>query len=157
MSSDAKGAPIVIVWLCGCAATPDYRAPEFPPAATGPFVSTSTLVDAATSAPDAWWLLYQDEVLAKLVQEALDKNADLKVAMANLAISRAVLDEARAGRYPGTQLNAGVLYGRNSIADSIAATAHRSAGNVYTLDYSHLLGPGNRTEPGLSVWIPQPS
>ncbi len=27
--------------------------------------------------------------------------------------------------------------------------------NLYTLDYSHLLGPGGRTEPGVSVWRPQ--
>jgi hypothetical protein len=39
---------------------------------------------------------------------------------------------------------------------SAARIAIDSSGNVYTLDYSHLLGPGGRTEPGLSVWIPQP-
>jgi hypothetical protein len=38
-----------------------------------------------------------------------------------------------------------------------ARIAIDSSDNVYTLDYSHLLGPGGRTEPGLSVWIPQPS
>jgi hypothetical protein len=27
--------------------------------------------------------------------------------------------------------------------------------NLYTLDYSYLLGPGGRTEPGVSVWRPQ--
>jgi hypothetical protein len=29
--------------------------------------------------------------------------------------------------------------------------------NVYTLDFAHLFGPGGRTEPTLSVWIPQNS
>jgi hypothetical protein len=36
-----------------------------------------------------------------------------------------------------------------------ARIAVDSRGNVYTLDYSYLLGPGSRTEPGLSVWIPK--
>jgi hypothetical protein len=36
-----------------------------------------------------------------------------------------------------------------------ARIAPDSWGNVYTLDYAHLLGPGDRTEPALSVWTPQ--
>jgi hypothetical protein len=35
-----------------------------------------------------------------------------------------------------------------------ARIAMDASGNLYTLDYSHLLGPGDRTEPGVSVWIP---
>ena len=30
-----------------------------------------------------------------------------------------------------------------------------AAGTLYTLDYAHLLGPGGRTEPVLSVWTPR--
>lgn len=127
-----KAAPIGLLWISACAGISEYRTPEVPVAAKGPFVSTSPTVDPASTAPDAWWQLYEDEVLSKLVAEALDKNADLKVAIANLSISRAVLEEARAGRYPGTQLSAGVLYGRNPIADSIAAASHKSASNLYT-------------------------
>lgn len=128
----AKAAPIGLIWITACAGIPDYRAPAIPLAATGPFVSTSKLVDTMSTAPDAWWQLYEDDELSKLVAEALEKNADLKVAVANLAISRAVLEEARAGRYPSTQLSAGVLYGRNLIGDSIAGTLHKTAGNQYT-------------------------
>ncbi len=42
----------------------------------------------------------------------------------------------------------------NVNAARIALDAWR---NLYTLDYSHLLGPGGRTEPGVSVWRPQSS
>jgi hypothetical protein len=38
-----------------------------------------------------------------------------------------------------------------------ARIAVDSAGNLYTLDYAHLLGPGGRTEPVLSVWTPRNS
>ena len=102
-------APIGLICIGGCAGVPDYRAPQPAVASTGAFVSTSPMVDATTAAPDSWWLMYDDDVLSKLVAEALEKNADLKVAMANLSISRAILDEARAGRYPSTQTSAGGL------------------------------------------------
>ena len=128
----AKLAPMAAACIAACATVPDYRAPELPATAKGPFVSMSQTVDPMSTAPDAWWQLYEDDALSKLVAEALERNADLKVAVANLAISRAVLQEARAGRYPGTQLSTGVLYGRNQIADSLAAASHKTAGNVYT-------------------------
>jgi NodT family efflux transporter outer membrane factor (OMF) lipoprotein len=48
-----------------------------------------------------------------LVQRALTQNENLKVAAANLAYAQAQVDEARAGRYPSTDLAFGPSYGRS--------------------------------------------
>jgi NodT family efflux transporter outer membrane factor (OMF) lipoprotein len=136
-------ANIALVCASGCAQGPDYRAPTLPALAVGPFVSTSPLIDATLAAPDAWWQLYEDDALSGLVVEALTKNADLRVAVANLSMSRAAMQEAQAGRYPSTQLFTGTQYGRSQIADSIAGTAHKTASNLTTyvggLDVSYEL------------------
>lgn len=148
-------ARAVLVCLSGCAQVSDYRAPNLPTLATGPFVSTSPTVDATNAPLDAWWQLYEDAALSGLVIEALTKNADLRVAVANLSISRAAIQEAQAGRYPSTQLTAGVLHGRNQIADSIAGTAHKTASNLTTylggLDVSYELDLYGRVARGIEA------
>jgi NodT family efflux transporter outer membrane factor (OMF) lipoprotein len=62
--------------------------------------------------PGRWWSLFGDPILDRLVEEALVANTDLRVAAANLARSRAVLREARAGRLPSTELSASAAYGQ---------------------------------------------
>jgi len=114
-------AGLVAGLLTACAVGPDYQAPAIAPPAAAAFVSHADGVDPAKDPPDAWWRLYEDERLAGFVAEALAANTDLRVAMANLQLARAVMREAHAGRYPTTQLSAGALYGRSLTADSIAA------------------------------------
>jgi len=123
--------------LAGCAVGPRFTPPATPPTAGGPFVSANR-PNAAVSAPlpAHWWRLYQDPVLDSLVSEALVHNEDLKVAAANLAYARGLLEEARAGRFPTTDLTAsGPGYGRDAFqvfANSPATTAY-SAG--FTASY----------------------
>lgn len=97
--------------LGGCAVGPDYRPPATPPAAADRFVTAAPATDAAAPLPDAWWRLYDDPVLDRLVARAFAANADLRVAAANLARARAVADEAGAGRLPTTDASGGVSYG----------------------------------------------
>lgn len=101
--------------LTGCAAVgPDYQ-PALPQTA-----AQATLHAAGDAAftPDAppgdWWRLYDDARLDALVADALEANTDLRIAAANLARSRAVLREVRAGRSVDTVLSAGASYGRES-------------------------------------------
>ena len=114
-------------FMTGCTLGPTHRLPAVLPQAAGAFVSESSTVDPTRDPPDAWWRLYDDDVLARFVAEALIANSDLRVAVANLALSQAVLREVRAGRYPTTQISAGAVYGRNLIADSVAAAFHGHA------------------------------
>ncbi len=100
--------------LAGCAVGPNYQ-PALPP------VETQAALDASAApafTPDEprgdWWRLYDDPRLDALVAEALEANTDLRVAAANLARSRALLRETRAGQSIDTTLSASGNYGRES-------------------------------------------
>ena len=122
------------VALQACAVGPRYQAPATPSAATGPFVSTAA-VATDQPPPENWWRLYQDPVLDQLVGQALTENQSLKVAAANLAYAQALLDEAKAGRYPSTSLSAGGSYGRsgNTLLSAAPAAWAYTAG--FTASY----------------------
>lgn len=102
-----------------CAAGPAYVPPQSPPAAAGPFISHAAGIDAARDLPADWWRLYRDPALDDLIAQAFAANTDLRVASANLAKARAVMQEARAGRLPGTDVSGGVGYG-NSVQSGLS-------------------------------------
>lgn len=86
------------VLLAGCAIGPDYaRAPLDLPATWAPAASNARRAD---SVGDAWWSLYADPVLDRLIDEALAHNADLRVAAARVLEARALAGIADADRYP---------------------------------------------------------
>ncbi len=94
-----------------CATAPAYERPLAPETAQGDFVTRSGVFDPAMPVPDDWWRLYDDPDLSALVERALAANTDLRVAEANLAKARAVVQENRAGRLPETDLSGGATYG----------------------------------------------
>ena len=112
---------LTALMLGACAVGPTYHAPVTPQTAQGAFVSSEAATSTGQPLPADWWNLYNDPALDGLVQEALTENRDLKVAAANLAKAVAVLQEARAGRFPSTELNAGVSYGQSSTSDLVAS------------------------------------
>jgi NodT family efflux transporter outer membrane factor (OMF) lipoprotein len=118
--------------LAGCAVGPRYVAPQTPPTAAGPFVSSAPQASANAPLPPNWWRLYDDPVLDRLVGEALTENQDLKAAAANLAYAQAVLGEARTGLLPTTELSAAASYGRSATADANAAAAGVSPRNAWS-------------------------
>lgn len=105
--------------LSACAVGPDYHPPAPVSGAEVPWVSTSPGAETVAEPPDAWWELYHDETLDKLLKEAFEANTNLRIAAANLTASRAVLQATRAGRYPQTQAEAQAIYGRDPITEEI--------------------------------------
>lgn len=103
--------PLLPLLVSACAAGPAYKSPPAPPAAAGSFLTVADGLDSVATPPDDWWRLYRDPVLDDLIARAFAANTDLRVAAANLASARAVLQEARAGRLPSTNLSGGVSYG----------------------------------------------
>jgi NodT family efflux transporter outer membrane factor (OMF) lipoprotein len=95
----------------GCAVGPNYRPPATPRAASAPFVSATPIIAADKPPPADWWRLYDDPALDGLVQEALTENADLKVAAANLLRAKGVLEQAKAGLFPTTEVQLTDLWG----------------------------------------------
>jgi NodT family efflux transporter outer membrane factor (OMF) lipoprotein len=102
-----------------CAVGPNYRPPATPAPAAAPFVSATPAIASPDAPPADWWRLYDDATLDKLVQDALTENTDLKVAAANLAKAQAVLQQARAGLFPTTELGANDLWGVSSGAQLV--------------------------------------
>jgi NodT family efflux transporter outer membrane factor (OMF) lipoprotein len=98
--------------LSACAVGPDYVAPTPPPASSGPFHSADTPAFAQAPVEKAWWRLYEDPVLDRLIADALAANTDVRVAVARLDKARAALRGARSDRLPQTGVDAGATYGR---------------------------------------------
>jgi multidrug efflux system outer membrane protein len=101
--------------LAGCAVGPDYRRAAVPtPDAwrDGPGVS-----DPASLADLAWWELFEDEALRRLVQAALETNKDLRVAVARVEQARAQHGVVRAAQFP--QIGAGGSVTTNRISDNV--------------------------------------
>ena len=112
-----------LLWLSACAVGPNYHAPSTPPTGQGAFVSASSETTTNTPAPDAWWRLYDDPVLDRLMLQAFAANTDIRVAEANLTAERGVLAQARAGLFPSTDFSGGAAYGRSADADSAAQSS----------------------------------
>ncbi len=103
--------------LAGCAVGPNYVTAKPVAAAAKGFVAATPAIAAPAQPTAQWWRLYNSPALDALVQQALAENTDLQVAAANLAQARALLNQARAGLFPTTQLSAGDTYGRSQFAD----------------------------------------
>ena len=112
-------AVICAVSLAGCTVGPEYHAPVPQPGTGAPLLGTSEAQATSSEPPQQWWALYQNPVLNDLVQEAFRANTDLAVAAANLSAARALLEAARAGRYPQTKLGAGAERARDAVTDEI--------------------------------------
>ena len=118
----------------GCAVGPDYKSPTPVAGADAPLVATTPSAETSTEPPDDWWRLYHDTTLDTLLQEAFGANTDLRIATANLSASRAVLQAARAGRYPQTQADVSAVYGRDAITDEILEIGGHDPVNIWVYE-----------------------
>ncbi|KQZ76637.1 transporter [Sphingopyxis sp. Root214] len=110
------------LFAASCAVGPRYVPPQPPAAAADAFVTRAPGFDAASQPAQDWWRLYRDPGLDALIEQALIANTDLRAAAANLAKSRAVMTEARAGRLPSTSLSGGLSRGNGPDSGGGGAT-----------------------------------
>lgn len=115
-----------IIILAGCAVGPKYSRPETkkPEAYTQAVAKTDSITNLK------WWDVYQDTVLQALMRKAIAKNLDLKVAIARVEESKAILGfnqanlfpfidysgKARASDFGSTATGAGVAFPTNSFS-----------------------------------------
>jgi NodT family efflux transporter outer membrane factor (OMF) lipoprotein len=92
---------LLSVWLAACDLAPKYKPPvaAIPVAfkETGPWQPAMPL-DSLPRGP--WWRMYGDPELDRLETALLAANPDLKAAVANYDIARAVAAQTRAGLFP---------------------------------------------------------
>ena len=126
---------LVSLLVAGCAVQPDYRRPEMD-------LPQAWKEAAPRPAPsEAWWRVYGDPALERLVEEALAQNTDVLVAAARVDEARALLGEARAGLRPEVGANASAARSLSSTATGLLpATVARERSNYRaSLDVSYEL------------------
>lgn len=99
----ARPALLACALLAGCAVGPDYERPatDLPQAFTEPNVGETATVRAD------WWKLYNDPLLDDLVASVLERNADVRLAVARIEEADANLRAVNASFLPEIDLSAG--------------------------------------------------
>lgn len=102
--------------LAGCAALgPDYQRPAVDLPKTYP---AGTEAGAAAAVDGAWWKLYGDPALDRLVASTLERNADIRLAVARIEEADANLREAGATFLP--QIDLGTTGARSRVSTTTA-------------------------------------
>lgn len=134
--------------LTGCAVGPDYVKPDIPveknwdgvkpaPAASGASLSATGVPKSPPSPPSTsqeyavWWKTFNDPVLNRLVNEALESNLDIKLAEARIREARAQLIIAGSSGLPNVNAQASDTRGRTST--NVAAGTFAGGGSVTDL------------------------
>ena len=102
---------ITAAFLAGCSFRPDM------PNVDTNFTSTYTF--ETSDIRDLWWKEFHDENLNSLVESALEKNTNLRIAYLNLEKAKASLGVAEASLLPGVNLN-------------VSYTKAKTSGETYT-------------------------
>ena len=126
MKSRAPAYCCVALLLAGCAAVgPDYGRPAVDLPNTyrtygGPAADAA---GAATAIDPAWWKLYADPALDHLVASALERNADIRLAVARIEEADANLREAGAAFLPEINLGTTGSRARSSTTTAVPLPA----------------------------------
>ena len=97
---------ITAAFLAGCSFRPDM------PNVDTNFTSTYTF--ETSDIRDLWWKEFKDENLNSLIESALEKNTNLRLAYLNLEKARASLGAAESSLLPGVNLNVGYTKAKSS-------------------------------------------
>jgi multidrug efflux system outer membrane protein len=91
--------------LNGCLLKPDYSRPEV--LTDAPFLGQPVTQETIADLP--WWEVFQDPNLQALIRVALAENRDLKVALARIDESRAILGVVRPDQFPRMDIGADAI------------------------------------------------
>ncbi|WP_345816737.1 efflux transporter outer membrane subunit (plasmid) [Paraburkholderia sp. PREW-6R] len=118
------GALILGAILAGCAVGPDYVAPtmEMAPFHNSPAVSARQTTLAAPTL-DRWWTGFNDPMLERVVQRALDQNLDLQSSFARVTQARAVAQAAGAALLPTVDAQTSYTAAHQSVQSPLGTLA----------------------------------
>lgn len=102
-------AVVATLLLAGCAVGPDYERPELDVPES--FRGQPEPADPVSLGNLPWWSVFHDQALLGLLETALARNRDIKVAAARIAEARAQLGASRLAQLP--QVNASASGGRS--------------------------------------------
>lgn len=132
-------APLFALILSGCAVGPDYQRPDLDLPQDWNAVSTKQTGRPADSTGERWWSLYADPVLDRLIEEALQHNADAAVATARVLEAKALANLSDADRYPAVSAGLSGNRTQSSLLGTFPVTGIPRTQNSYraTLDASY--------------------
>ncbi|HUP28663.1 MAG TPA: efflux transporter outer membrane subunit [Usitatibacter sp.] len=108
-----RGPILLSLFVAACTVGPNYSRPELDlPANLG-------VAQSPNPAPQRWWTLFNDPVLDQLVDEALEKNRDLRIAAHRIEQSRAQLGITRSEMFPDAGIEGSRSRTRNSAVGSV--------------------------------------
>ena len=105
--------------LAACAVGPDYREPEVP--APQEFIGAENVKFTTAAVERDFWKSFNDPLLDQLVEQALDSNHDIRIAMTRLREARALRGEARLDLAPTVTASGGYTDSRSSVRQAPAA------------------------------------
>lgn len=130
MTLIAKFSPaVLLLGLAGCATVGSNYVPP-PIKAPGAYAAQPAGVEDA-AIETAWWKLFGDPALDRLIAEALAANLDARLAVARLEEARALAGVSRAARLPGGGVDA--AYQRRRLADAERPVGQPREGDVLRL------------------------
>jgi NodT family efflux transporter outer membrane factor (OMF) lipoprotein len=130
-------AMVLLGSLSACTLVGDYQRDEVEQLLVQSYVQTQHDATQPQTELNQWWHQFNDAQLNQLVDQALLHNYDLKVAVANVLESQALLDSAFAGFWPSINLSYSPT--RNFISSSTRFAGNGSGGfitNTASADFS---------------------
>ena len=117
---------VAALLLSGCQSIwPDYQRPKV----AVPKAYDQQADQANSHLSNTWWTLYQDQVLNDLVAKALQNNSDIKLAVARIEESDAVLREVGAALFPQIDLNSAASRTRATTTGATPVLANNPPSN----------------------------
>ena len=120
--------------LGSCTVGPDFQRPDI----NGGSGWKEARATAGARLPDAWWRLFNDGELTRLIDRALAANNDLAAAKARVDTARALVGVDRARMFPTLNLNGSA--GISRISQGGAATANLPPGFAIELEHQQYRG-----------------
>ena len=123
------GLLLLSLSLPGCMVGPDYQIPD----------NSASIQISSVSYPDVrfeqtdlshWWNIFNDSSLSSLIERGEQNNIDIKIALARVKESRALLGIEDSGIYPSVDTNGGITWGKESESVNPLATSEQTK---YTL------------------------
>jgi len=119
-----------------CTVGPDYvRPPEAKINQAAPdFTEAQAKAFSASDLPHDWWRLYDDPVLNKLIEQALAKNTDLRIAAANIKRADAYKAEIDDAKSVHSNISGTIGYGQQSAEEHLLFDETLPSDYMYSLD-----------------------
>jgi multidrug efflux system outer membrane protein len=134
----ASGVAAALMALTtGCNFAPEYTRPDLPVANQFPADAPAPAPakpDARTAADIAWREYFTDPQLQTVIEQALEHNRDLRIAVLRVLEARAAFQIRRADQFPTLDANAGEF--RVGIPESLSTTGSSRTASIYDVGVS---------------------